>query len=94
MMKSIRDVVLTKLKHEADAFNNTLSWISEDALFIDSAKGVKVFETIYSQPSLNFEVVHLASKEQWMAAMTGDECETPTIGGRRIVGNVFKVTLK
>lgn len=94
ILKSINQVVLTKLKHEADAFNNTLAWITDEALFIDSAKGAKVFESLFSASSLNFEVVHTATKEQWLAAMTGDKCETPTIGGRKTIANVYKVTLK
>jgi hypothetical protein len=94
LLKSINQVVLTKLKHEADAFNNTLAWIKEDALFIDSAKGSKVFESLFSVPSVNFEVVHLATKEQWLAAMTGGACETPEVGGRKAIANVYKVTLK
>lgn len=94
LLNSITQVVLTKLKHEADAFNNTLAWIAGDALFIDSAKGAKVFESLFSVPSINFEVVHLATREQWLAAMTGDKCETPIVGGRKAIANVYKVTLK
>lgn len=95
LLHSINTVVLEKLKQDALSHNNTEAWIEEGVLYIDSMKNASAFNDIRKIPNVKFEVLHGANEEQYRWAMTGEgKFETPTIGGRQTICNVYKVTLK
>jgi hypothetical protein len=95
IINSIHTVVLEKLKQDALGHNNTEAWIENGVLYIDSMKNASAFNDISKLPNVKFEVVHRANEEQYRWAMTGEgKFNTPTIGGRETICNVYKVTLK
>ena len=98
LLKSImivsKAVTLHELKQEVLVHNNTLAWIYEDALYIDSSKGKIAFEDISQLNWVDFKVLHEASKEQYEWAMTGEgNFKTPIIGGSKTICNVYRVKL-
>lgn len=95
LINSINTVVLEKLKQEALAHNNTEAWIENGVLYIDSLKNASAFNEIRKISNVKFEIVHGASEAQYRWAVTGEgNFDTPTIGGRKTICNVYKVTLK
>lgn len=95
ILSSINTVVLEKLKQDALGHNNTEAWIENGVLYIDSMKNASAFNEIAKIPNVKFEIIHRANEEQYRWAMTGEgKFNTPTIGGRETICNVYKVTLK
>lgn len=85
---------LEELKSMAEANNNTVAWIHNNALYIDSEKPASRFADV-AKGGGEFKVLHTASREQLMWANSGEgEFESPSYGGRTSMGHIYKVTTK
>lgn len=95
VMEELHNLKLEALRKEALSHNNTEAWIEEGVLYIDSLKNASAFNEIRKLPNVKFEVVHRASEDQIRWAAIGEgKFETPIIGGKQTICNVYKVTIK
>jgi len=74
---------------ECEAYNNTIAWEHEGAVYVDSLKGSRPFIALAHEYGYRFEVLH---REHDELTQLGERSHGKEFGGRKCICHVFRLT--